>query len=261
MDETRFWELIGRLGGVADERTVAVLEAELHPDETESFDAALASRIDRLLERRTVPDSHEGDTAEWIAAAVIAAGREGYERELAGSGELVPDDWAWSDAEVLLVAGVAGDGHGAGHGAAASSVDVDDALGLWMQWKSHRLPDGVATSWDPEIEDVVDDPDDPAFGRVPATDPAWDDALAALAADPEFHRRRTLLGAIGLHLVVRDVDEASLQPWPSETDVQHVVLTLPAVQARTDREARAADYLEAVVALVTSTQENLGLED
>lgn len=260
MDETRFWGLVALLGGIADEHSVRALEAELRPEEVEAFGEAVGTRVDQLLARRRVPESHEGDTAEWIAAAVIAAGREAFERELAEFGDLSPDDWSWSDAEVLLVAGFTDADDRADDGAAPTD-DVDDALGLWLQWKSHHRPEGVTTAWDAEVEGTLEEPDDPAHGRVPASDPAWDDALAALAADPEFHRRRSVLGGIGLHLVVRDVDEASLQPWPSETEVQHVVLTLPAFQARLDHEARTADYLEAVVALVTSTQQNLGLEE
>ncbi|HEY0950365.1 hypothetical protein [Nocardioides sp.] len=264
MDSGRFWELIALLGGRADERTCRTLEAALSPAEGDDLGEEIQRRVDELLDRRSVPASHTGDTAEWIAAAVIAAGRERFERELTQSGPLDPDDWQWEDAESLLVAGF-GDDDDPDDGPEAGLDDVstealEDGLGLWLQWKSGRLPAGVTTAWDPEVEAALDAPDDPAFGRVPTTDPAWDDALATLAADPEFHRRRALIGDIGLHLLVRDVDGAELRPWPSETEVENVVLTVPAADARTEHDERVADYLEVVVFLVTSTQENLGLE-
>ncbi|WP_284533470.1 hypothetical protein [Nocardioides sp. T2.26MG-1] len=137
------------------------------------------------------------------------------------------------------------------------------SLGVWLQWKAPQAPPGVVTAWDAAAEAELDDPetgvgDDPAYGRVVTTDPAWDEALETLAADPEFHRRRELVGGIGLHVVVREVDEWTLMPWPSDELVDDVVLTVPAAQVLA-AESRAELYLEAVVALITSTQENLGL--
>ena len=137
-------------------------------------------------------------------------------------------------------------------------------VGVWLQWKAPELPPGVTTAWDAEADELLDDPetgvgDDPAYGRVVTTDPAWDEALATLAADPEFHRRRELIGGIGLHVVVREADEWTLTPWPSDELVDDVVLTVPAAQVLA-AESRADLYLEAVVTLITSTQENLGLE-
>lgn len=144
--------------------------------------------------------------------------------------------------------------------------DVDDvdesgpSLGVWLQWKAPQVPPGVVTAWDPETEADPDPEtgDDPAYGRVVTADPAWDEALEILAADPEFHRRRELIGGIGLHVVVREADEWTLMPWPSDELVDDVVLTVPVAQALA-AEPRADFYLEAVVALITSTQENLGL--
>ncbi|GAW50518.1 MULTISPECIES: hypothetical protein [unclassified Nocardioides] len=84
MDDTRFWQLVDLLGGTADERTVPVLEADLAASgDAEGFLDALQVTVDDLLARCPVPGSHEGDTAEWIAAAVVAAGRETYERTIA----------------------------------------------------------------------------------------------------------------------------------------------------------------------------------
>jgi hypothetical protein len=136
--------------------------------------------------------------------------------------------------------------------------DVDEpvlSLGVWLQWKAPQVPPGVSTAWDAEM---AEESDDPAYSRVVTTDAAWDEALETLAADPEFHRRRELIGEIGLHVVVREVDEWTLTPWPSDELVDDVVLTVPAAQAL-DADPRSAFYVEAVVALITSTQENLGL--
>jgi len=260
MDSGRFWELITLLGGRADDRSCRALEAALAPGEADGLAEEVQRRVDELLDRRDVPASHAGDTAEWIAAAVVACGRERFERELARTGPLDPDDWEWEDAESLLVAGATEDDDPEVELDAMSGEDLADGLGLWLQWKSARLPDGVTTAWDPEPEDALDEADDPAYGRVPTTDPAWEDALATLAADAEFHRRRALIGGIGLHLLVRDVDEAELRPWPSESHVDDVVLTLPAADARVGHDERVAYYVEAVVLVVTSTQENLGLD-
>ncbi|GAW50519.1 MULTISPECIES: hypothetical protein [unclassified Nocardioides] len=150
------------------------------------------------------------------------------------------------DAELLLVAGL--------------EAEPDDVLGVWLQWKSAHVPADVTTAWTqggdlpPEMED------DPSYGRVPTADPAWGEALAVLAGDGEFQRRRDLIGDRGLHVVVGDVDEWLLTPWPSEDDVEHVVLTVPAAAA-VAAESRTEFYLDAVVTLVTSTQQQLGLDD
>ncbi len=148
---------------------------------------------------------------------------------------------------------------------ADETAEPGDELGVWLQWKAPQVPSGAATSWEAAAEAALDDPetgvgDDPASGRVLTTDPAWDEALGTLAADPEFHRRRELLGEIGLHVVVREVDEWTLTPWPSDELVDDVVLTIPAAQVLA-ADPRSELYLEAVVSLITSAQENLGLGD
>ena len=107
MTPDRFWRLVELLAGTADEETVPRLEAALAPGEHETFADAVQDHVDRLLARREVPGSHAGDTAEHLAAAVVAAGRDTYERELALDAPLDPGRWRWEEAERLLVAGLA----------------------------------------------------------------------------------------------------------------------------------------------------------
>ena len=106
MDEDDFWGFVARLGGVADDATCRALHVEVvSAGRAAEFGTAVDAHVERLLSRCSVPYSHQGDTAEWIAAAVIAAGRSRYEEILAAGKKLRPRDWRWEDAEALLVVG------------------------------------------------------------------------------------------------------------------------------------------------------------
>lgn len=129
---------------------------------------------------------------------------------------------------------------------------LEDELGLTLQWCAADAPEGVQTDFDP----ATDRGDDPDEGRVATTDPEWLAVLAELDGDPEFHRRRGDL-PVGLHVVVREADEATLMAWPTEDAVSDVVLTLP-VAAVTAAPTRRDAYVEAVVTLVAAVGEALG---
>lgn len=265
MEEARFWALVDLLDGVADDASVARLASELRPDEAEPFLDHVYARVGALLERCEVPASHAGDTAEWIAAAVVAAGRTTYERTLTAGGRLDPEAWAWGEAEALLVTGVGEndtDEEGEdGEDGEGSYVDEDDdlaaalteKLGLSLRWCSTDVAAGVVTNFDPAA-DTGDDPDQAAVWTL---DDEWTTTLAVLDGDPEFHRRRTALSAVGLHLVVRDAEEATLMAWPNDEEVSDVVMVVP-VEVVLTAPSRHDAYLEAVVTLVSAVGEALG---
>lgn len=259
VQDERFWQLVDLLGGVANDASVPRLEASLRAGEAEAFLDRVYELVAALLQRCSVPASHAGDTAEWIAAAVVAAGRTTYENTLAAGGRLDPEAWAWSEAEDLLVAGVpehadAGDGDQPDEVADPDDVTerLGDELGLTFQWCSAEVPPDVDTSYDP----ANDRGDDPEHGQVWTDDDEWTRTLALLDGDAEFHRRRAAIAGIGLHVVVRDIDEATLTPWPSDEDVRDVVLTVPA-EAVLAAPRREDAYVEAVVTLVSSVVEAL----
>lgn len=259
VQDERFWQLVDLLGGVADDASVPRLEAALEAGEAESFLDRVYELVAALLQQCSVPPSHAGDTEEWIAAAVVAAGRTTYESTLATGGLLDPEAWAWSEAEDLLVAGVPGHADTQDGDAMDDDADLDDVteqlgdeLGLTFQWCSSEVPPDVDTSYDPEN----DRGDDPEHGQVWTDDDEWTRTLALLDGDAEFHRRRAVIAGIGLHVVVRDIDEATLTPWPSDEDVQDVVLTVP-VEAVLAAPRREDAYVEAVVTLVSSVVEAL----
>lgn len=256
MTPERFWRLVELLGGTADAGSVTRLEAAMAPGEQETFADAVQEHVDRLLAQREVSAPRTGgDTAELVAAAVVAAGRAAYEREAELDDPLDPAQWRWDDAEALL---------GAGHGPAAGHVqerageadELSERLGVWLQWRSVEVPDGVLTSWGAEVAEIDGVlGDDPAFGRVPAADPQWQEALQQLAEDPEFHRRRDAVAGLDLHVVVRDTDEATLTAYPDADAAEHAVLVVP-VAAMTAEPDRAEAYVEAVVTLLVSLTED-----
>lgn len=245
MSPDRFWELVETLGGVADDTTTPALDRVLHDHgEGEAFQDLVEEHVERLLERCQVPASHRGDTAEWIAAAVIAAGRAEHDRVLASGAPLVPDAWAWAEAENLLVVGMPHE---------VDSPLPGTRIGITLEWKTLDLPVDIESTFDPVLDWAGDDP---RHGHSVTLDPAWTEAVLRLEADPEFHRRRTSIAEVGLHLKVRDCEELELTPWPSEDEVDHVVLSVPiagfADQDRTDV------YVQVVAELVLSVQDALG---
>jgi hypothetical protein len=246
VDDDRFWELVGLLGGTADDSTTPRLAAVLaEHDEADTFGDHLDVLVAQLLASCDVPPAQDGDTAEWIAAAIIARGRETYRRTLAAGGVLDPDAWEWAEAESLLLVGMSGE-----------DEEPADAFGagLTLQWKSAEVPVGVETGWDPESDQGDDDP---AHGRVPTSDEAWDAALGVLATDEEFQRRRAALEPIALHVVVRDIEELELSAWPDPDAVESVVLAVPTSLVLAE-ESRVEAYLDAVVTIMTAVQEALG---
>ncbi|GEP37909.1 hypothetical protein NPS01_15720 [Nocardioides psychrotolerans] len=245
MSPERFWELVETLDGVADDTTTPALDRMLRDHgEGENFLDLVEEHVERILERCEVPASHQGDTAEWIAAAVIAAGRAEHDRVLLSGAALVPDDWAWAEAENLLVAGAAHD---------QDTPLPGSLLGLTLEWKTTDLPADMESTFDPRLDRAGDDP---RHGRTITHDPAWAEAVLRLDADPEFHRRRASIGDVGLHLKVREAEEMELTPWPSEDQVDDVVLSVP-VAAFTAKD-RVDVYVRAVAELVLTVQETLG---
>jgi hypothetical protein len=243
MDVGRFWELVDLLGGTADDASTPRLAAALvEHDEAEGFSDHLDVLVAQLLATCDVPPSHEGDTAEWIACAVVASGRATYDRVLAAGAPLDPDDWDWAEAEDLLVVG---------------EEQADAPLDpLTLQWKSRQVPVGVETVWDPDDDAHGDDP---AYGLVPTSDEAWNAALGVLGTDAEFLRRRAELEPLALHVVVRDVDEVELSAWPDPAAAESVVLAVPVTMVLAE-ESRVEAYLDAVVTIMTAVQEALGDE-
>lgn len=249
MTPDRFWELVATLGGTADDATTTVLDAALRESgEGEDFGDLVDEHVERLLQSCSLPFSHQGDGGEWVAAAVIAAGRETYERTLAAGGLLNPDDWRWDEAENLLVAGF------------VDNEDEDEQpglegqhLGVTLEWKTADLPTGVTSYFDASLDLFGDDP---RGGYAVTADPAWAEAMLRLDADAEFHRRRASISDVGLHLKVRESDEVELTPWPSDEVIDDVVMTLPR-EMFTDAEQRVEAYVDAVVELVLAVQERL----
>ena len=190
----------------------ARLAAELvEHDEVDAFGDHLDVLVAQLLAACDVPVTHDGDTAEWIAAAVIARGRgdlraHARRRRRARPGRV---------------------GAGPRPGACSSwacrrrPAPPHGGDRLTLQWKSRQVPVGVETLWDPEHDEHGDDP---AFGLRADRDEAWDAALGVLTTDAEFQRRRAALEPVALHVVVRDVEELELSAWPDPDAVESVVL-------------------------------------
>lgn len=253
MTPDRFWRLIDLLEGTADEESVSLIEAALAPGEEETFADAVLDHVDRLLARREALVSHACDSPYPVAAAVVAAGRAVYDRELALDAPLDPSDWPCYESEELLTVGLGEQDPARPRG---SDQTWSEQLGVHLQWRSTQVPEGVLTSWGAEIAEldaVVGD--DPAFGRIPTDDPHWHEALSRLAEDPEFHRRREAVAGLELHVVVRDTDEATLSAFPDADAAEHVVLVVP-VEAITADPDRAEVYVESVVTMLVSLTED-----
>lgn len=135
---------------------------------------------------------------------------------------------------------------------------LDAALGLTLRWRAAVVP--------PEVEAprVGETGDDPAVDPLPSTDPAWDAAVAVLAVDPEFQRRRALVDDVALHVVVRESEEATLAAYPEDGPTSAVVMVVPVADHLGDDEVplpleeRVQAHLDALVTLVVETQAALG---
>jgi hypothetical protein len=213
MTPERFWELVGTLDGVADDMSCAELDALLRETgEGSAFADILDPHVESLVRGCRWPNGIAGsDTMNWVAAAVVAAGRSTYEIVLAAQ-EVNPDQWQWGEAEALLVAGAeeSEDDAPPDHGDPVPPVRVA------LQWLSVPSPEGVPGPPDDDDPTGVMDPgDDPDWGRVPVHDPDWVAARERLAADQSFLERRARLGDLGLWLTVRPVPpEGQTAPDP-----------------------------------------------
>ncbi|WP_166140557.1 hypothetical protein [Nocardioides ochotonae] len=244
MTPERFWELIDSLGGVADDETCERLDLELQrTGEGDAFADEVEVHVADLLRHCTVPAGMPEDSEEWLAAAVVAAGRDAYEATIAAGGEIDAARWRWRDAEALLVAGWSS------HAAAVDTTprDHDPAFPVTLQWKVAAPPVGVYTSHG--VDDLGDDPE---TGVATSSDPAWDRARRYLMDDPGLTEELGALDWLDLHLVVREdseVAEPELRPYPSPDAVRSVVLAVPQ-SLFADPDTRTEAYVEAVQAMV-----------
>jgi len=206
MTVERFWELIGTLGGVADDSSCASLNELLRQTgEASTFTDLLDEHVQALVEACRWPEDVAGsDAMSWVAAAVIAAGRLAYDEVLARR-EVDLDHWQWDEAESLLDIGFVASpetdaaGPPADHGAAVPPV------GVTLQWLSVPAPGGVWTPHGRNPIVAIDLGDDQTSGRFPVHDRDWVEAQRVLAADPAFVARRVRVGHLGLFVTVRPV--------------------------------------------------------
>jgi len=120
----------------------------------------------------------------------------------------------------------------------------EDQLALVLAWCADAPP-AVDSAWDPHTDDTSDDP---ATGLPACTDADWDAALTLLRASAEFVGVRNAIGGVALAVVVRDIEEAELVPWPDDGPLETVVLRTPADPFRR-LDSRVEAYVETVVAL------------
>ena len=232
MDEDEFWGFVARLDGIADQTSCRALHDVLVAQgRGQEFGDAVDDHVRRLLGACQVPYSHQGDTAEWIAAAVIASGRSTYDQTLAAGTKLRPDDWAWDDAEALLVAGFVDDGSESGPPPEPTELAS-------LQWNAEQVPDGVDTTWEPWLDGMslaMGELDHPSMGRSVCVDPEWNAAIAEAGSDTGI-----LVWArnSGLHLalVVRAVDQAENRRYPDSGQVMRIVPAAEALAAESRRD-------------------------
>lgn len=250
MDDARFWLLIETLDGVAHHVSVGRLASELDATEREALATRARELADALLSRCRVPETHADDTAditgEHLAAAVVATGRESYRATLAAGGVLDPTAWDWEEAGSLL---------------APAPPEGTDALPAFvLRWLTEDLPSGVGSSWTADTPDLGDDP---AYGQVVASDPAWDVAAERLLLDPAVARTRAAVGerfgasydAVAVWLTLRDVEEPAIEVWPPADDDPDPQLVVTGTVAGDDllgltEEERTTAYLELVTGLL-----------
>ncbi|WP_299051470.1 hypothetical protein [uncultured Nocardioides sp.] len=267
MNSSRVWELLRALDGVADETSVGRLGDSLAAEEERELGEAVRDLVDGLLERCHVTHDHWGEVSEAVAAAVLARGRDTYERVHTTGGVLDPDDWAWQEADALLALGEPAEGTGP----------------FVLQWLTEDLPAGVRSAWRTDHPPLDDDP---SWGVVPAADPAWDSACETLLVDPGVaHARRSIGEAHGtsydrvaVWLTLSDTAEPTITVWadgaedddPSGGDAGdsgddgddgdgEVVLvgTYPAADLRdVDVRDRTAAYVEIVAGLLQVVDED-----
>jgi hypothetical protein len=248
VDAARFWELVGTLGGVADDAGAEALEDRLGVGEGEPFADPVSRHVSALLARCSLPTSHEGDAAEWVAAAVVAAGRHAYERVLDAGGRLDPDDWAWDEAEALLVVG---------HPELDPAEEPTDPEGwrgttpdlpISFQWHAAQVAPGVLTRWGnaaSEVKVEMGVAHDPAWGRVPALDAQFVECVEDAPWEAALER----------HVIVSDtVTEPEWLLFPQAGEPEHLVLVVP-VGPLLEAEDRRPLYRELVEAFAEALAE------
>ena len=274
MTPERFWELVGTLGGVADDASCARLDALLRETgEGPAFADVLEEQVDPLVSRCAWPaDLARSDARYWVAAAVVAAGEEARGSVLA-SGALDPDQWQWAEAEALLVAGVPDDADDASDGPANDGAPIPP-VDVALQWLAFPVPEGVDGPGEGDLIAAIDLGDDPSWGRRPVHDPDWLAAQDVLAADDAFLDRRARLAGLQLCLTVRPapapdqpapdpsthspfggfrpVSEAAAHRFPAEGG-EAVVLTVP-VTDFPPAGSRVESYVRAVHQLVEAAE-------
>ncbi len=168
MRSEQFWELIGVLGGVADEESAARLGeklASLPPRTVESFGGALDERIGILTESLAIPEElRYSEYAEWFAAAIIAAGRPAYEKARRAREPFTSDGWAYEQAEDLLVVSEN----------ILEPVEIE-LEAVEVEWLSVRHPEDVEVADDPVADDF--DPLESDWGVRVIEDPLIGAAL------------------------------------------------------------------------------------
>lgn len=241
MDDATYWQLIDLLGGVAEESTVTLLEQELalrSAEDREEFLHRTQAFVDELLARCEVPPSHAGDTAEWIAAAVIARGRDTYEQTRQAGKPLVPGDWEWDDAEWLLVAGIDLD---------AVVPDSPEGIGnsglVGLTWLASWAPEGL----EQHVDDLHLDPY--TYGFRPFPDPAWANAWEQLLTDEEVAPHLEFMAQWELRIAIIDGDDLELGIWPSPEQAELVQLMVPVALFRAE-PSREEGYAKAVRTLL-----------
>lgn len=217
MTPERFWQLVGTLGGVAEDETCARLHAlVLCTGEGSAFTAMVEDHVEPLVADCRWPDDFAGsDTRKWVGAAVVAAGKASYDAVQA-QGEVDPEQWRWDEAEALLVVGFEVTEEDQAHGPPADHGEPMSPVAVTLQWLSIPSPPGVRTPHDPDTDSIIDFGDHPDDGRTPVHDPDWVEAQRRLAADQSFLARRLRVEHLGLWLTVRPVPpDGEPAPEPS----------------------------------------------
>lgn len=214
MTPERFWQLVDTLGGVADDETCARLhDLLIESGEGEAFGEVLDELVETLLAQCRWPAEVRGsDAASWVAAAVVAAGRDAHDAVLVRR-EIDLEQWHWDEAEALLVAGFDQAGVAEGHGPPDDHGAPVPPVAVTLQWLSVPSPPRLRTAHDRGPVMVIDLGDDPALGQRPVHDPDWVEARSVLAADASVLERRRRVDHLDLWLTVRPAVPAG-EPVP-----------------------------------------------
>lgn len=246
MRNEEFWNLIGVLGGVADEESVARLGEKLAalPARTvEAFGSALDERIDVLAESPAIPeDLRYSENSEWFAAAIIAAGKPAYEKARRARAPFAADDWAFEEAEELLVVSE--------NILEPVEIELD---GVEVEWLSVQHPDDVEVSDDPAA-----DAHDPEWGVPVLNDAqvgaALEDIAQARTWQSWFCTQATRPG--GVRVVVEDGAEPGLEESgrPESREYRYAVPT----QRLLDAADRRAEMRSALVEAWRAVADRVG---